>query len=273
MKYYLFFLLPGFLLLLSACHYQTAPDPAGVSDSVAESEITLGGILAETIENLPGENQETTPAQITGHTLITELKSKLVQFKKAGTKHPSDNFMEEWRKQQQEFSLESDSLNEPVLAEWLQLNEDLVRYFGEVCFADELEKIFYNSRSPDIVNDSMIKQVCYTRRYDRIYVNLYSPSTFDFEHTTGGHVRLIQETNYPNVGHVSFKFEVEDKRYVDLFIRIPEWAEFSSVTAKGVKYPVYPGQYTEVATMWQSGDKVEVVLGQRYQAHAKGFAR
>jgi hypothetical protein len=261
MKLFSLFLILSLFLFFAACRFKTASDEKGVSDSVPESEITLGGIFAEAIyfqtEQKVDRNQKETivPA------VLEKLKNQFERLKNEGVISPPADFMAEWRRQQQTVGSFFESMGENDLAAWVTLNEALLKYFGMVCFADELEKVFYNAQLPAIMNDSIIKPVCYTRRYDRIFVNLYTNSTLDFEHTTGGHVRLIQDTDYPNDGKVTLRFEVEDRRYIDLFIRIPQWAEIASVTAKGVKYPVYAGEYTEVATKWKTGDLVEVVLG------------
>ena len=108
---------------------------------------------------------------------------------------------------------------------------------------------------------NQLKSFFYTRRYDRIYVNQYGSSSIQYEHTTGGSVRLVQRTNYPFDGQVSIKFELQDKRFLDLYVRIPEWANHASVTVKGVKYPAIPGQFSEVARMWENGDQIEILVG------------
>jgi DUF1680 family protein len=53
---------------------------------------------------------------------------------------------------------------------------------------------------------------------------------------------------------------METKRYIELWIRIPEWAHNASVTVKGVKYLSQPGSYSRVAKQWKEGDVVEVEL-------------
>ncbi|PTN09579.1 beta-L-arabinofuranosidase domain-containing protein [Mangrovibacterium marinum] len=254
-----------FISLLWSCQLKMAPEREGVSDSVEQSAINLGGILAEQTDRLSSDKSLCPEATGNAVGSLRPLTDRLQQLKQAGVSTPPDDFMATWREKQHAVLANFEVLDENTLASWRRLNAELLRYFGAVCFADELERIFYNSRYADVVNDSSLKSTCYTRRYDRIYVNLYTSSTFDFVHTTGGNVRLIQETAYPNEGKISIKFELDDKRYVDLFIRIPEWAQTASVTGKGVKYPVYPGEYTEIASKWKTGDQVEVLLGMKPQ--------
>lgn len=251
------------LVVLTSCHLKTAPEINGVSDSVEQSEVTLGGVLAENIYRLSSENPETLEIKIGKNVSVQAIKERFYQIKQSGNEEPPADFISMWREIQYAVLLNFEQIGENDLMSWARLNSELLRYFGLVCFADELERLFYNSQYAGMMNDSTIKSTCYTRRYDRIYVNLYTNSTLDFVHTTGGNVRLIQDTDYPNDGSISLRFEADDKRYVDLFIRIPEWAQFASVTGKGVKYPVHPGEYTEIATKWKSGDRVEIVLGMK----------
>ena len=95
---------------------------------------------------------------------------------------------------------------------------------------------------------------------DQIYINLFVESSAHYEHTTGGPVRITQETNYPNGGHVNIRFESGDKRFVELFIRIPFNVQQASVIVGGVKYKAVPGEYCRVAKMWKTGDVVEILL-------------
>jgi DUF1680 family protein len=51
---------------------------------------------------------------------------------------------------------------------------------------------------------------------------------------------------------------METKRYIELFIRIPEWAEEATVIEKGVKYVATPGSYCQITRKWSEGDMVEI---------------
>ncbi len=121
----------------------------------------------------------------------------------------------------------------------------------------------YNAPVPEVVTGKMVKSFCYTRLYDRIYVNLFGSSEVEYEHTTGGRVRILQDTGYPFDGRIVLKVELQESRYLDLFIRIPQWSKQNSVEVKGVRYNTVAGAYTEVARKWKDGDQAEVVLGLR----------
>ncbi|WP_163712795.1 glycoside hydrolase family protein [Mangrovibacterium lignilyticum] len=258
------FLLTLLLLsFLAACKYRTAPEQAGSSDTIPQSEISLGGVLAEKTNGLmplDSANSARQPIAIEG---ILNLQEKVGQMVQQRDPTISDSLLGEWETMRGDVALNFENLADADLQKWTELNDSLLKYTGLVCFADELEKVFFNSQSPGVVTEDAVKSVSYTRRYDRIYVNIYNNSTLDFEHTTGGKIRLIQDTSYPNDGRITFRVEIEDTRYMDLYVRIPEWSKISAVTVKGVKYPVHPGQYTEIAKKWKNGDEVEVILGLR----------
>jgi hypothetical protein len=68
------------------------------------------------------------------------------------------------------------------------------------------------------------------------------------------------------------KVELQDTRYLNFYFRIPEWADRASVTCKGLKYVVTPGQFTEIAKKWKNGEEVEIILGMRPTVMERGEA-
>lgn len=242
--------------ILFSC--RTAPELPGTFESVGAKQITPGGVLFEKLNGfIPGNTagSEQSPLVLDEIRLLQKAASALL--KQTETDLP-DSLLTAWSELKEQIDLNFGKLPDLELAEWVKLNDLLLKYSGAVCFADELEKIFYNSSAPDVLTEKSLKSVWYTRRYDRIYLNIYSNSVLDFEHTTGGAVRLSQDTDYPYSGSVRVKLEMQDTRYLDLYIRIPGWAEYSSVTVHGVRYPVHAGEYTEVARKWKNGDEIEI---------------
>lgn len=168
-----------------------------------------------------------------------------------------------------------DSIRENVYDEnersenWIKFNATLLKLTADSKYGDEMEKAIYNSflgnhqkYNSDFLSEE-VAPVFYTRYLDQVYVNVFGNSSMEYHHTTGGSVRIIQDTKYPYDGFVKLKFETDDKRYVDLHIRIPEWAEKASVTVGGVKYKAVPGKYARVTKKWKTGDVVEVILPMR----------
>lgn len=142
-----------------------------------------------------------------------------------------------------------------ALSAWIEINGLLLELTGEANFAQELEKISANEKMTDL-----IKPFVLTKNGDHIYVNLFMPAEINYQHSLGGDVIFRQETNYPESGSVRLHFEMTEKRYIELNIRIPEWAEGTHVTVKGVKYFTKPGSYCLIAKKWKQGDLVEIEL-------------
>lgn len=155
-------------------------------------------------------------------------------------------------------SLKGELFPEAAL-KWAQLNVELVKLSGEVRFGDALEILLYRTKN-FVFPEDLLKSVIYTHVFDQIFVNVIGASTMDYQHTTGGNVRLIQETSYPQSNEMTLKCECNDLRYMDIFIRIPSWAVNPSVSHGNVKYVARPGEYSQISKKWQTGDEIKVVF-------------
>ncbi len=142
---------------------------------------------------------------------------------------------------------------------WAELNVKLLKFSGEVRFGDALEKILYESKIPAL-SEKLLKSAIYTRIDDQIFVNLIASSSMNYQHTTGGTVRLIQKTDYPAGYEMTLTCECADIRYLDVYIRIPAWAVNPTVTHGNVKYVPHPGEYCLISRKWKDGDEIKVVL-------------
>jgi len=155
-----------------------------------------------------------------------------------------------------DFSSNSQST---VLAQkWAAVNVALLKLSGEVRFGDALEGLLYGSYP--VLSEDLLKSVIYTRIYDQVFVNIIGSSSVSYSHTTGGTVKLIQQTDYPEGNEMILKCECSDLRFMDVFIRIPSWAVNPSVTHGNVKYVANPGEYCEISRKWGNGDEIKVVL-------------
>ena len=157
----------------------------------------------------------------------------------------------------------SDSLNEYettlVARKWVELNVRLLKLSGEVRFGDTLEKILYNAKVPTL-SENLLKSIIYTYIDDQIFINIFGSSSLIHHHTTGGIIKLIEETNYPASNEISLKCETNDARFLNVFIRIPTWAVNPTVTHGNVKYVPHPGEYCQISRMWKDGDEIRIVL-------------
>jgi len=142
---------------------------------------------------------------------------------------------------------------------WCELNVRLLKLSGEVRFGDALEKILYEAKVP-VLTDRILKSIMYTHIDDQIYLNIFGSSVLVHHHTTGGIVKIIQETSYPASDEITLKCETTDARYLNVFIRIPSWTANPTVTHGNVKYVPHPGEYCQVSRMWKDGDEIRIVL-------------
>ncbi|MEV0235431.1 beta-L-arabinofuranosidase domain-containing protein [Nonomuraea sp. NPDC050786] len=82
---------------------------------------------------------------------------------------------------------------------------------------------------------------------DGLQVHLYARSTL-----TSGGFTVDVETEYPWDGLVTVTVREAPRREVELALRVPDWAEGSTVDGK----PVAPGGYARVRRVFQAGDRV-----------------
>ena len=100
----------------------------------------------------------------------------------------------------------------------------------------------------------------YYESRDRLWVNLYVPSTADW---ASAGVKISMESSFPEGGDASLSFVVSRPRRFTLALRRPSWAGSGfAVKVNGAPVPAVglPGGYVEILRTWQTGDRVEVAL-------------
>ncbi len=168
-----------------------------------------------------------------------------------------EDMQQQWALCSNEISVEN--LNLPALKKWVKVSGLLLQLTNDAKYAEELEHAsFASTVQPDEELRNMIAGYIFTKNVDHIHVNLFVPAEINYEHTLHGHVKIVQETDYPDNSRVLLKFSMEKNRYIELFVRIPSWAEGAHVTVEGVKYVAPPGDYSVIAKKWKEGDEVEV---------------
>lgn len=168
-----------------------------------------------------------------------------------------ENFITNWEKFHQSTRLSQ--LNQQEVIHFFQMTGFLFQLTGEAKFAEEMEEIAWESfRNKPQFFDSLISPYIFTKNVDHIHVNLFLPAEISYEHTLGGAVKIMQETDFPESGSIRLNFSMEIKRYIEVFVRIPAWAEGASVTVKGVKYFAQPGEYCIIAKKWKEDDVIEI---------------
>lgn len=275
MKLYQFILATGLVLFLSSCIYFENGLNVVNSHSLPEKQVTLDSIAFGPhllLDTLLTDSTTHFPQQ---NLLENSLKKMFGQVENI-RKSQSDSAWTSLKKNWNTFRInhlnteglpvfrpdgpESAELTSPELnRDWANLNIQLLKLSGEVQFGDALEKMLYKSKE-FVFTARMLKSVIYTRVDDEIYINIFGNSSMTYEHTTGGKVKIWQETQFPNSNQVVIKFDCDDLRFMDIYIRIPEWAVNPTVTHGNVKYVPYAGQYCEVSRKWKKGDEITVVL-------------
>lgn len=160
---------------------------------------------------------------------------------------------------------QSSGFNLNEVKSWIEITGFLLEITANAMYAQELESIVYQDGSRFSVDEireieNHLTPFVFTKNVDHIYVNLFGNSTVKNEHTLKGAVEITQETDFSESGKVQIKFKMENKRYIELNIRIPEWAEGATVIEKGVKYVAVPGAYCLIARKWKEGDFVEITF-------------
>jgi DUF1680 family protein len=188
---------------------------------------------------------------------------------------------------------------ETVCGSWagFKLSRYLMQFTGEARFGDWIERLLYNGigaalpitgagknfyysdyrlaggmkvynwenytccSGTYIQNVVDYHNLIYFRSHTALFVNLYVPSEVSWAHS-GGEVKVIQETNYPEAEEVSFRLEMKTKMTFALTFRVPRWSNEMSITVNGVASKVVctPGTWASIEREWTSGDRVQIVI-------------
>ncbi|SHF30458.1 Beta-L-arabinofuranosidase, GH127 [Mariniphaga anaerophila] len=162
-----------------------------------------------------------------------------------------------WQKAKEDPQLEN--IQGETAKQWFRSTGFLFQLTGEMQYPREMERLARSGIFSDSEElDSLITPYVFTKDVDHVSVNFFLPSEISYEHSLGGAVSIKQVTNFPESGSVRLNFSMEIKRYIEVFVRIPVWAEGASVMVKGVKYFSHPGSYCIIAKKWKEGDVVEI---------------
>ncbi|MFD2256118.1 glycoside hydrolase family 127 protein [Luteolibacter algae] len=93
-----------------------------------------------------------------------------------------------------------------------------------------------------------------------VSVNLYGGNKLSTKLQDGSPIELTQVTNYPWDGKVSITLDECKAEPFDMMIRIPEWAEGSTLKVNGEDsgVEVTAGKFAVLNRGWKAGDKIEL---------------
>ncbi len=192
---------------------------------------------------------------------FNQLKNFQDKYFKKSVDFSIKNFENEW--QRVNAVTDVSDLNNDEAKTWFEINGTLLQITGKAQYAEKMEDIILNGFRPR--NEIEYKEIedlvapyIFTKNVDHIHINLYTPAEIEYEHTLHGKVKIWQETDFPDSGDIVINFSMEKNRYIEVFVRIPDWAHGATVTAVGVKYPAPPGEYAFIAKKWHEGDTVRI---------------
>jgi uncharacterized protein len=105
---------------------------------------------------------------------------------------------------------------------------------------------------------------------DRLWVNLYAPSTARWE---SAGVKLEMATTFPEGDTATLTFDVRTPKTFALALRRPSWAgDGFNVKVNGTLMTTLPqpGGYVEIKRTWKTGDSVSLVLPKRLRIERLG---
>lgn len=154
---------------------------------------------------------------------------------------------------------EMEQVSGEAARQWFTISGFLFQLTADAQYISEMERLFLTGLFENAEElNSLVAPYVFTRDVDHIHVNFFLPSEISYEHSLDGAVKITQITDYPESGNIRLNFSMEIKRYIEVFVRIPSWAEGASVMVKGVKYFTLPGSYCFIAKKWKEGDVVEI---------------
>jgi len=248
----------GFILFFVACGTPKAGLQIVESQSFNAKQISLGESFAKKYLSESGDSIKLPNLQNRNLAELLSLDETLKETKSDSNWFQLKRKWKEFNQSATISSVDTSANSNAELQKWAELNADLLKLTGEVQFGDALERQILHSKP--VLNEQFLKSIIYTHNYDQIFVNLFLSSTLTHYHTTGGAIKLIQETEFPQSNEITLKCETDDVRYLDVFIRIPEWAVNPKVTHGNVKYVAHPGEYCQISRKWNDGDVIQILL-------------
>jgi len=267
MKLIHLFLAVAMAVIFSSC--KNDPNQLSVinSESFHESQIQLHfrpDQASVVSDSLPADSIRQTYAKEQNNALfqLDEMISMTENIRKSGSHSLWVTLLQNWNDFNTTASQDNSSSHKlfpEAIQKWAQLNVALVKLSGEVKFGDAIEKMMHGPENV-YISEKLIKSVVYTHIDDQIFINIIAGSSMEYHHTTGGNVKLIQDTTYPEGDVMTLKSECGDKRFMDVYIRIPSWAVNPTVRYGNVKYVAHPGEYCQISRKWKEGDEISVDL-------------
>ncbi|MCK9343527.1 MAG: glycoside hydrolase family 127 protein, partial [Massilibacteroides sp.] len=102
----------------------------------------------------------------------------------------------------------------------------------------------------------------YSLTENGLAVNMYGGNHLKTQLLNGEEIELNQESQYPWDGAVKISVEKCQKKPFAIALRIPGWAEGSTITINGEKYltPIVADTYVQLDRKWKKGDVINFIM-------------
>lgn len=122
-----------------------------------------------------------------------------------------------------------------------------------------------NCCPPNVVRTvAQVNNYIYSISDNSVWCHLFADNDFKTKLPNGEVVEISQKTDYPWDGLVEFTIKKAPKNDFSLKIRIPEWAENSTISVNGKEMPKPAvGEYFELSQKWKKGDKIDLDMPMR----------
>jgi len=192
-----------------------------------------------------------------------------------------------------------------VVTTWMRFVEKLLTLTGDVRYADELEKAFYNIYLASLNRDAtefaaytplngyryrghhhcyMHTNCCnangprgflaflralFQAHGDTAVMNFYASGKQKIKLPKSGREVIFESyALYPKTGYVRLTNHTLDKADFTLALRIPAWSAKTSIKVNGQAVKdIRPGTYCEIARTWQIGDVIDIQFDMAVRVH------
>lgn len=241
------------IVFLISCGYNKFAEP--VTQRVKSDNVKLNDVFFET----EVARRDTISGGKKYNFRLDSLMSFLTKYEAKAADFNIENYRENWDSTLER--MKAVDIGAETAKNWFRVTGRLFELTGKAKYSEELERVVYTDFKRNLAEneiEELVEPYVYTKYVDHVHVNLFVPSQISYSHSMGGDVKIWQETGYPESGSVFVKFSLTEKQYIELFVRIPSWADDASVEVKGVKYIAPPGGYCKIAKKWKEGDVVEI---------------
>ena len=187
-----------------------------------------------------------------------------------------------------------------VTVTWMKLCLQLLQTTGDVKWANEIERTFYNallgSMTPDGSLWSKYSELSGYRHFGEDQcgmgmncctasgprgmmvlprfalmqnekgpvLNLFTDGQYKFRSADKKEMSFSVTTKYPASPKVTIEIQSQEQTKFDFQIRIPSWSKDTRVEVNGQAQPVPPaGSYVSLQHSWEKGDRIDVVFDMR----------